>query len=260
MAPDLKSLRFVTLAAIALVASQSYADTSLTPHKAQYKVKISLLAGQLNTQLSTTADGYIATHSIKATGLARMIARGEIKESSQFGRISTGIRPEKFESNDTLTRDKIRASIRFDWAAGTASGTVNDEDFSSSMDDIAYDRVSIQYELMSDLMNGKTSKNYILFDVDELKTIEVRHIGVRTVKVPAGEYEAIGLEHQAVGSKRITTMWCVQELDYLPVIIEQHRKGALKMRAVLSSYSPVNTLGATRSPQSRAVDTKTSSL
>lgn len=241
MAPGFKSLRFVTLAAIALTASQAYADTALTPHKAQYKVKISIFGGQLNTQLSTTTDGYVATHSIKTTGMARIFARGEIKESSRFGRISTGIRPETFESNDTLTPDKIRASIRFDWAAGTASGTVNDKDFRSTMDDIAYDRVSIQYELMSDLMNGKPSKNYVLFDIDKLKTIEVRQIGTRTVKVPAGEYEAIGLEHQAVGSKRITTMWCVQELDYLPVIIEQHRKGDLKMRAVLSSYSPAKT-------------------
>jgi hypothetical protein len=109
------------------------------------------------------------------------------------------------------------------------------------MDDLAYDRVSIQYELMSDMMNSGHSSTYVLFDVDELKTVEVRTIGTRTVKVPAGEYEAIGLEHQAVGSKRITTMWCVQALDYLPVIIEQHRKGDLKMRAVLTSYSPIKT-------------------
>ena len=241
MAPGRKLRIFISLAAIALAASQAYAETALTPHKAQYKVKISVLGGELNTQLSTTSDGYIATHHIKATGVARMFARGEIKESSRFGRIATGIRPEKFESNDTMTRDKIRASIRFDWAAGIASGTVNDEDFQSTMDEIAYDRVSIQYELMSDLMNGGPSKNYILFDIDELKTIEVRNIGTRTVKVPAGEYEAIGLQHQAVGSKRITTMWCVQELDYLPAIIEQHRKGDLKMRAVLTSYSPIKT-------------------
>lgn len=241
MASELKMLRFITLAALALLASPAYADTSLTPHKAQYKVKISVMGGQLNTQLASTTEGYVATHSIKATGVARMFARGEINESSRFNRVPTGIRPETFESNDTLTRDKIRASIQFDWAAGTASGTVNDEDFNSTMDDLAYDRVSIQYELMSDLMTGETSKYYVLFDVDELKTIEVRSIGTRTVKVPAGEYEAIGLEHQAVGSKRITTMWCVQQLDYLPVIIEQHRKGDLKMRAVLISYSPIKT-------------------
>ncbi len=239
MAPGHILRSFVIIAALALAASQASAQTALTPHKAQYKVKISVFGGQLNTQLETTPDGYIATHSIKTTGMTRMLSRGEINETSSFYRDPSGIRPETFESNDTLTPGKIRMSIQFDWAAGTASGTVNDEVVSSALDEIAYDRVSIQYELMSDLMNGMTSENYVLFDVDELKTIEVRNIGTRTVKVPAGEYEAIGLQHQAVGSKRITTMWCVQKLDYLPVIIEQHRKGDLKMRAVLSTYSPV---------------------
>ena len=241
MASRLKLLSCVTIVTLALTASQAHADTALTPHKAQYKVKISVLGGQLNTQLSATPDGYVATHSVKATGMARMFARGEIKLASWFDGIPTGIRPVQFESNDTLTRDRVQASIQFDWVAGTASGIVNDEDFQSTMDELAYDPVSIQYELMSDLMNGMPSKNYVLFEIDELKTIEVRNIGTRTVKVPAGEYEATGLEHQAVGSKRITTMWCVQELDYLPVIIEQRRKGALKMRAVLISYSPITT-------------------
>lgn len=241
MAPGLKMRSFVTIVALALTASHAYADTALTPHKAQYKVKISVLGGQLNTQLATTPDGYVATHSVKATGMASMFARGEIKLASRFDSIPTGIRPDQFESDDTLTRDKVQASIQFDWVAGIASGTVNDEDFLSTMDDVAFDPVSIQYELMSDLMNGMPSKNYVLFEIDELKTIEVRSIGTRTVKVPAGEFEAIGLEHQAIGSKRITTMWCVQELDYLPVIIEQHRKGDLKMRTVLVSYSPITT-------------------
>ena len=241
MASRLKLLSCVTIVTLALTASQAHADTALTPHKAQYKVKISVLGGQLNTQLTTTLDGYVATHSIKTTGMARMLARGEISESSRFGRVPSGIRPDTFESNDTLSRGGIQTSVQFDWLAGTASGTVNDEHFNSVLDDLAYDRVSIQYELMSDMMNGSPSKNYVLFDVDKLKTIEVRTIGTRTVKVPAGEYEAIGLEHQAVGSKRITTMWCVQELDYLPVIIEQRRKGDLKMRAVLTSYSPITT-------------------
>ena len=241
MAPGVKICSLLAIAAMALTAAPAYADTALTPHKAQYKVKISVFGGLLNTQLATTPNGYVATHRIKTTGMARMLARGEINESSSFGKVPSGIRPDTFESNDTLSRGGIQTSIQFDWSAGTASGTVNDEDFNSAMDDLAYDRVSIQYELMSDMMNGNHSESYVLFDVDKLKTVEVRTIGTRTVKVPAGEYEAIGLEHQAVGSKRITTMWCVQELDYLPVIIEQHRKGDLKMRAVLISYSPIKT-------------------
>lgn len=229
------------MAALMLPGAAALAENSLAPHQAQYKVKISVLGGQLNTKLVTTDAGYVATHTIKPTGMSRMLSSGTIQDSSHFDQVSDGIRPVTFVSNDTLTRDKTRASIRFDWETKEASGIVNDEEFRSVMEGLAFDRVSIQYELMSDLLNDKPSGEYILFDVDKLKTIQVRNIGSRTVKVPAGEYQAIGLQHQAIGSKRITTMWCVEELDYLPVIIEQHRKGKLKMRAELDSYSPLTT-------------------
>jgi hypothetical protein len=224
-----------------VLASPATAETLLTPHKAQYRVKISVLGGQLDTELKSTADGYQATHTIKATGLSRMISSGRIRESSEFDRHLDGIRPTTYISNDTLTRDKTRAAITFDWARGEANGTVNNEAFHTDMEGLAFDRVAIQYELMSDLMNGGASDEYILFDIDELKTVTVKKIGRRMVKVPAGKFEAIGVQHQTPGSKRVTTMWCVEELDYLPVIIEQHRKGKLKMRAELSSYSPLET-------------------
>jgi hypothetical protein len=229
------------MAVIAAMAANAHGETLLTPHQAEYKVKISVLGGQLNTELRVTPDGYIATHVVKPTGMAKLLARGQISETSQFRTAEDGIRPVNFRADDSLTRDKIKASIQFDWESGEASGTVNGEAVSSTMEELAYDHVSIQYELMFDLMNGDPSPQYVLFDIDELKTINVSKIGHRTVKVPAGKFEAIGVQHQVVGSKRITTMWCVEALDYLPVIIEQHRKGKLKMRAVLTSYSPLET-------------------
>ena len=223
------------------MAANAHGETLLTPYQAEYKVKISVLGGQLNTELRVTPDGYVATHTVKPTGMAKLLARGRISETSQFQSSEDGIRPTNFRTDDTLTRDKIKASIQFDWETGEASGTVNDEAVSSTMEELAYDHVSIQYQLMFDLMNGGPSSQYVLFDIDELKTVNVSKIGYRAVKVPAGKFEAIGIQHQAVGSKRITTMWCVEALDYLPVIIEQHRKGKLKMRAVLTSYSPLET-------------------
>jgi len=223
------------------MAAIAHGETLLTPYQAEYKVKISVLGGQLNTELRVTPDGYVATHTVKPTGMAKLLARGRISETSQFRSSEDGIRPTNFRTDDTLTRDKIKASIQFDWETGEASGTVNDEAVSSTMEELAYDHVSIQYQLMFDLINGGPSSQYVLVDIDELKTVNVSKIGYRAVKVPAGKFEAIGIQHQAVGSKRITTMWCVEALDYLPVIIEQHRKGKLKMRAVLTSYSPLET-------------------
>lgn len=229
----------VLLCALLAVATPVVADVLLTPHRAEYRVKISVLGGQLDTELLATNDGYRATHTIKATGMARMLAGGHIRESSAFASQADGIRPINYISDDTLTRDKTRASIAFDWESGEASGTVNNEDFQETMHGLVYDRVAIQYELMSDLMNGGASEEYILFEVDELKAVAVRNIGTRTLKVPAGTYDAIGIQHQSPGSKRVTTMWCVKELGYLPVIIEQHHKGKLKMRAELSDYIPL---------------------
>jgi len=193
----------------------------------------------LKTELRETATGYVATHVVRATGMSRMLASGLISDRSEFDTAPDGIRPTRFMSRDTLSRDKNTTAIYFDWDAGEAHGTVNGEEVSSAMDDLAHDRISIQYELMFDLLNGETSAEYILYDVDELKIVSVRNIGSKTVKVPAGVFTAIGIEHQAVGSKRITTMWCVEELDYLPVIIEQRRKGKLRLKAVLKNYEPI---------------------
>ena len=215
------------------------AETALKPHTAEYKVKISVLGGQLKTELRETETGYVATHVVRATGMSRMLGRGLISDRSEFDNAPDGVRPTRFMSRDTLSRDKNTTTIRFDWDSGEARGTVNGEEVSSTMDDLAHDRVSIQYELMFDLLNGEPSAEYILYDVDELKTVNVRNIGTKTVKVPAGSFTAIGIEHQSVGSKRITTLWCVEELDYLPVIIEQHRKGKLRLRATLKNYEPI---------------------
>jgi hypothetical protein len=78
-----------------------------------------------------------------------------------------------------------------------------------------------------------------LFDIDKLKVAFVSNIGEKPVKTKAGRYSAVGIQNQKEGSSRITTMWCVEELGYLPVIIEQHRKGKLKFRASLVSYTPI---------------------
>ena len=123
--------------------------------------------------------------------------------------------------------------MTFDWSASELTGTVNDADVRIALDGIVHDRVAIQYQLMHDLLNGGAHERYVLFDIDEFKTLIVRNVGIRRISTPAGTFTAVGIQHQAENSSRITTLWCVEELGYLPVLIEQHRKGKLRMRAEL---------------------------
>lgn len=226
------------LLAAACLVGPVQASGNLTPHTAEYHVKISVVSGRLRTELKETENGYSAAHTIEATGMSRLIARGEIAEVSEFGNGPEGLYPIAYRSNDTLSRDKVRADIRFDWDTLEASGTVNGEDFQEILDGLSHDRISIQYELMHDLLNDGPGEQYRMFEVDKQKVLDIRSVGTRTVKVPAGSFDAIGIQHQAANSSRVTTLWCVRELGYLPVMIEQHRKGKLRVRAKLRSYSP----------------------
>lgn len=224
---------------VVLLSAPVPAGLLLTPHTAEYKVKIRVLGGRLTTQLEATPDGYVASHVIKPTGMSRMFARGMISESSDFYSAPDGIRPREYWSRDTLSRDKENVRVSFDWETGEARGTVNGEDVLSVMDALAHDRISIQYQLMHDLLRGELSVEYTMFEIDRLRTVNVRKIGEKTITVPAGQFEVVGLQHQAEGSKRVTTLWCAAQLGYLPVVIEQHRKGKLRVRATLSEYAPI---------------------
>jgi hypothetical protein len=236
--------RLLIAAAALLVASSSLAVVELTPHEARYGVKISVVSGELKTRLSINEDGhYVANHEISPTGMSKLIARGSIAELSEFTDSEDGVIPVSYRSNDSLSRDAERTDIRFDWERNEASGTVNEKAVTLSLDGLLHDRVSIQYELMHDLLNGAPNAQYRLFEVDKLKTLNVRSIGTRSVSVPAGNFEAVGIQHQAENSSRVTTLWCVAELGYLPVIIEQHRKGKLRVRATLRSYVPLEVVG-----------------
>jgi len=229
--------RFITLIIAIVLAVPALAAASLTPHTAVYKVKISVVSGQLNTELRRTPEGYIANHVIKPTGLSRLITRGRMNVTAEFASQSDGVLPVRFQSVDTI-RDDPDVNLNFDWSTNEVTGTVGEEDVLLQLDGVAHDNVSIQYELMHDLLNGGPSEQYTLFDVDKLRVANVSIAGEREVKTRAGKYRAIGIQHQKEGSSRVTTLWCAEELNYLPVIIEQHRKGKLKFRASLVAYTP----------------------
>jgi carbon monoxide dehydrogenase subunit G len=221
----------------AAAAGPAAAETALTPYSADYKVKISVLSGRLTTELRRLEDGYEANHVIEPQGLASMMKDGKISEQSRFTARADGVRASWYRSEDSLSSDETSAEVTFDWSASELSGTVNEEKVEIMLDDVVHDRVAIQYQLMHDLLNGEPNERYVLFDIDEFKTLTVRKIGIRRISTPAGKFTAVGIQHQAENSSRVTTFWCVEELGFLPVVIEQHRNGKLRMRAELERYA-----------------------
>jgi hypothetical protein len=215
------------------------AEPALIPHTAEYKVRISVLGGRLTTSFQGTSDGFTAESHIEATGMSRILAHGEIRERSWFRQTDSGIRPSRYLSSDTLSKDGTDVDLNFDWDEQQVTGEIGGEDFRTDIDGILHDRVSLQYALMYDLMNGDYSDQYSLQDAEELKLLTVKSLGTKKIDVPFGKFEAIGLQHRAGNSSRVTTLWFARELGFLPVMIEQHRKGKLQVRAELKNYVPL---------------------
>jgi len=233
--------RLLLVVSLFFVSLSSLAGPLLTPHTAEYKVEISIVNGKLTTQFEMTETGYMAESVIKATGLSRLIAGGSIRERSWFSEKDGRIQPRQYRSTDGLSSDHDAIDLDFNWDSREVTGLIDGEDFQAALDGDVHDRVSLQYGLMYDLLNGGERAEYFLQDAEELKTLSISNIGTKAVKVPFGRFTAIGIQHQRVGSSRVTTLWCVEELGYLPVIIEQHRKGKLRLRAVLTKYEPLRT-------------------
>ncbi len=233
-------LRLLALLAACVAPALALADGELQPHTAEYGVKISVVSGRLRTTLRETEAGYTAEHQIKPTGMSRLVARGQIAEASDFAAGPDGLRPLAYRSHDTLSRDELEADVRFDWDSNRATGIVNGEDFEAELAGFSHDRISIQYQLMQDLLRQEPGEEYRMFEVDKQKVLNIRTLEPKTVEVPAGTFRAIGIQHQAENSSRVTTLWCVEELGFLPVVIEQHRKGKLRVRATLRNYTPAN--------------------
>ena len=225
---------------LASVSPGAPGGMTLTPHSAEYKVKISVLGGRLETELLETDSGYRGRSLIEATGMSSIVVRGEIAESSEFDVSSDGLRPRRFVSDDSLTNDKEQVDLAFNWDAGMITGTINGEPFHADLEGLVHDRVSLQYGLMHDLVSGEHRSDYLLQDAEELKPLSITNLGGKSVEVPYGRFEAIGIQHQRDGSSRVTTLWCAEALGYLPVVIEQRRKGKLQLRAVLTDYRPTS--------------------
>lgn len=221
--------------ALLFVVSTTWA-ADLTPHRAEYKVKISIVSGQLNTELQSLESAYLATHAIQPVGMSRILTNGRMQVSSEFTAEQDGVKPVRFHEVDTI-KNEPEVRLAFDWTTNVASGTVGSEDVDIQLDGISHDNVSIQYALMYDLLNGRLQDTYVLFDVDKMRVANVRNIGTKEIKTKAGTFEAVGIQHQKEGSSRVTTLWCAPKLGYLPVVIEQHRKKKLNFRATLTQYT-----------------------
>lgn len=207
------------------------------PFAAEYKVKVGAARGEMTLELSRLDNHYHARALTRPRGLATLLTRGTLIETSHFNVTADGIVPLNYSSVDGISRKNRDSTLDFDWTTGTVSGHYGDQAVELAIEPGTVDRLLVQFALMRDLLDDGEPRPITMVYKQGLRSLEAERVEETRIEVPYGELDTVVVRHVQDGGKRVTTFWCAPDLDYLPVRIEQLRKGKIEFRGELTAVS-----------------------
>ncbi len=237
------SIGIVTLLAglTAPVASAQSLAGNLSPFEVVYEVGNNIISAG-SAKLSLTRDGDEWTYSLstKPTGIFKLTGKGKIQEISVFNVVSSADELQVQPKHYTFRQDEeARRSVDawFNWDENELTYKTHGEEVTEAFSDPILDRLSVTLSVMGQLQRDGFDEALLqVFDGGNIKTVSFMNEGIETVETRIGPMETIKVRSQtASGSSRQTITWFAPSLDYVPVRIEQRKRGDLVARLTLSS-------------------------
>jgi len=182
-------------------------------------------AASIDLRPTATADEYVYEIITKARGLARLIRPGTGVETSWFFFNENGFRPVAYKLEGGTGDNENDTTISFDWDAMTAASVYEDEPKEIELNPGVLDRMTADVVAIYALRNGAEPGVHSIVHRNSIREYGFEYLGEETVKVPAGEFAAVKYIRQRPESSRATVIWYAPDVDYLPVRIQQLKRG-----------------------------------
>jgi hypothetical protein len=223
------------------IASAASADTAeageilmLRPFRAVYRVSAGVLSGSLTLELEHVEGTQWQVTSVATTrGMARLFRRGDIIERSTLQFTANGVRPLEYTREDGISGADRDATLTFAHDDGRVRGSDREHAVDLPLNGEVIDRLSMQVLLMRDLTDGLRPEEYQVIDRGEIREMDVSYADHERISVSNRSYETLRLDHQSRNSNRSTRLWTAVDHQFLPVRIEQKRKGSTEWQAEL---------------------------
>lgn len=232
--PPRGSAAVALLAALVVVLPARAGGTDLpaplAPFEAEYRVgKAGIRVGRSTLRLDAHARGWRYESVTEAQGLLALFVDGPAVERTLLERHGDHLRPLEYHHRepDGDTR------VRFDWAAGEARADTPGGTRTIALEPHTHDQFSAMLTVMQALAAGRTEVRFPgIDDEGEHEPLAFAVEGRATIAVPLGRYDTVRVRRIREG-KRSTVTWLAPELGWLPVRIEQRRRGDLVARLEL---------------------------
>jgi len=236
----------LALAAMPALAARDL-PAPLRPFEASYAVtRNGIQVGTTELTLASHARGWRLHSVTQAQGLLALMVSKPSTEETILTRHDGGLRPLHYRHTEPDEADHL--TVAFDWQAGTARverGRGGDNE-TLALEPGTHDPFSALLVMMQRIADGAESVRLPgIDDEGERNPLAFAVAARETVAVPLGRYDSVRVR-RVRADKRSTVLWLAPELDWLPVRMEQRRKGELVARAEL------NALDGERSERTRS--------
>ena len=233
----MKALAIGTLALLAAVPA--FGDDSLSPFVAEYDVRYGRMAvGTSRTELARADEHWVMETTSTASGFARVIASGTLRQRSEFDATAEGLRPRRYSFDDGTSRTGRDISLDFDWDAARVRGTAEDAAVDVATVQGLQDAASMQALVIARLRAGREPGTIAMIEKDKLKYYRYSLVRRETLKTAIGEVETVVYRAARDGSDRETLTWHAPKLGFAAVQAEQRIGGKRGFQTYIRSFTP----------------------
>lgn len=239
-------MRIVTLSLVALMSTlqpleSDAAEAALAPFVAEYDVRYGRMAvGTSRTELSRAnppGRWIIESHST-ATGLARIIASGTLKQRSTFELDAAALRPLSYLFDDGTDRTSRDVALEFDWPGGRVRGTAEEMPIDIPVIADLQDAASMQALVLARLRQGMEPGTVSMIEKDKIKHYRYTFLRRETLKTAIGELETVVYRSARDGSDRETISWHAPTLGFTLVQAEQRTGSKRGFQTYIRKFQP----------------------
>ena len=235
------STHFKTGLLILLLVMTSNGASAELPQQftAVYAIKkAGMTIGESKRVLSRNKDQYQFESITRPKGLALLITNGQVVERSLWNFYQNRPRPEQYTFFNSGSEKNRNVQIDFDWTKNQVINTVNGKPWSMPLEQGTQDKLLYQLRIMQDLPTTQSRLRYPIADGGKLKYYDIEVVGKERIRTELGTFDTVRLRN--IKGKRKTTMWCAEQLGYLPARIEQQKNDDSPVVATLTAVSGIN--------------------
>ena len=211
---------------------------ALEPFQVTYNIyKGPLKVGAISRDLRIKDDGqYTFTSRMESKGFAKFLSGSLLLETSK-GAITEGkIIPHTY-LRKTDKPDK-NYELNFDRKSNFVKRVDSAEGYEEILQGDTFDKLSYQAQMMMDLSSiVKEDLKYDIASQKKIVTYNVTFIKEKKISTPMGKFKTLVVNRKDPYSSKETTVYCAEDLNWLPVRIEHTDKKGRSMAAKIASYN-----------------------